>query len=51
MIQEGRSIFWEVRVLVIVRKKVHMSTCLIPNGYQDRAVGNYRYKSIVSGSK
>jgi len=33
------------------KKKVHMNTCLIPNGYPDRAVGDYKYKSIVSGSK
>ena len=37
--------------MVIVRKKVHMNTCLIPNGYPETAVGNYKYKSIVSGSK
>jgi len=29
MIQEDRSIFWEVIVLVIVRNKVHMNICLI----------------------
>jgi hypothetical protein len=38
MIQEERSIFWEMIALVIVRKNVHVNMCLILNGYQDRAV-------------
>jgi hypothetical protein len=33
MIQEERSVFWEVIVLVTVRKEVHMNMCLILNGY------------------
>jgi len=35
---KGKSIFWEVIGSVIVRKKVRMNTCLILNGYRDRAV-------------
>jgi len=34
----GSSILWEVIVLVVVRKKVHMYLWLILNGYWDRAV-------------
>jgi len=30
---EGNSIFWEVIVLVILRKKFHMNICLILNGF------------------
>jgi hypothetical protein len=51
VIQEDRSILWEVIVLVIVRKKVHMNMCLILNGYWARAVWIYKYKSIVNGTK
>jgi hypothetical protein len=32
-------------------KKVHIKMCLILNGYRDRAVGMYKYNSIVSGNK
>jgi hypothetical protein len=32
-------------------KKGPYEHVLIPNGYPDRAVGNYNYTSIVSGSK
>jgi hypothetical protein len=32
IILEERSVFWEVIVLVIVRKKVHTNMCLIING-------------------
>ena len=39
MIQEEISIFSEIIISVIVRKKtVHMNMCLIWNGYRDRAV-------------
>ena len=38
MIQEERSVVWEVIILVIGRKKVHMNMCLILNGYRDRAI-------------
>jgi len=33
VIQEERSIFSEVKISVIVRKEVHMTVCLILNGY------------------
>jgi hypothetical protein len=36
--QEERSIFWEVIVPAILRKKVYMNTCPIPNGFRDRAI-------------
>jgi len=32
MIQEERSIFWEVVLSVTVRTKRHVNTCLILNG-------------------
>jgi hypothetical protein len=32
-------------------KKVHINMCLILNGYRDRAVSIYKYKSIVNGNK
>ena len=35
---EERSIFFDVIVLVNVGKKVHMNLCIIPDGYQNRAV-------------
>ena len=31
---EEISIFWEVIILIPVRKKAHMNMCLILNGYQ-----------------
>jgi hypothetical protein len=31
--QEERSIFWEITVLVILRKTVYMNMCPIPNGF------------------
>jgi hypothetical protein len=37
-IQEGRSIFCDVIVSVIVRQEVHTNMCLVPNGYQHAAV-------------
>jgi hypothetical protein len=49
MIQEERSVFWEVMVRVIVRKNVHMNMCLILNVYRDRDVRTYKYYSIVNG--
>jgi len=30
--QKERSVFWEMTVSVIVRKKAHVSICLILNG-------------------
>ena len=41
----------KVIVSVIARKNVHMNTCLILNGYRDRAVWIYKYKSIVNDNK
>lgn len=38
VIQEERSLFWEVIVLVIVWKKVQMNMWLILNGYWDTTV-------------
>jgi hypothetical protein len=46
VIQEERSIFWEV-ISVIVRKKNHMNMWLILNNYQDRAVWISRPNSIT----
>ena len=51
MIQEVRSLFLEVIVLVILKKKVHMNMCLILNGYRDTAVRTYKYTSNVNGTK
>ena len=48
---EERSIFFDVIVLVNVGKKVHMNLCIIPDGYQNRAVWIYEYKSTVNGNK
>jgi hypothetical protein len=39
VIQEETSIFWEMTVLVIVRKKV-------PNGYRDRAVWIWHWNPL-----
>ena len=38
VIQEERSIFWDVIISVIVRKKVRINMCLILNDYGDKAV-------------
>jgi hypothetical protein len=38
VIQEERSMLWEVIVSAIVSKKVHMNMCPILNGYRDIAV-------------
>jgi hypothetical protein len=37
VMQEERSILWEVTVSVIVSKNVHMNMLLILNGYRDTA--------------
>jgi hypothetical protein len=42
MLQEERSIFWEVIVLVILSKKVCMHMYPIPDGFRDRAISLYR---------
>jgi len=49
VIQEERSTFWEMRVSVIVTKKIHKNVYL--SDYQDTAVGIYKYKSTVNGNK
>ena len=46
MIQEERSVFWEVIVSVIVRKKVHMNMCLVLTGYRNTAVRVYNAKAL-----
>jgi hypothetical protein len=35
VIQEGSAILWEMRVCVILSKKVHMNVGPILNGYRD----------------
>jgi hypothetical protein len=37
VIQEERSILWEVIVSMTVSKEVHMNVCQILNGYRDNA--------------
>jgi hypothetical protein len=44
--QEERPIFWEVIVTVILRKKVYMYMCPIPNGFRDRAISLYSSKIV-----
>ena len=51
VIQEERSIFWEVIVSVNVRERVHMNLDLILKFYWDRAVWIYKWKSIVNDNK
>jgi hypothetical protein len=38
LLREGRSVFWEVIVSVILNKKLYKNVCPIPNGFRDRAV-------------
>jgi hypothetical protein len=38
VIQEERSILWEVIVSMTMSKEVHMNVCKILNGYRDNAV-------------
>jgi hypothetical protein len=38
LLWEGRSIFWEVIVLVILSKKLYTNMCPILNGFRDRAI-------------
>jgi len=38
VIEEERSMFCGVIVLVIVKRKMNVNTCVILNGYRDRAV-------------
>ena len=51
VIQEERSIFWEMIVSIIVRSKVHTTMCIILNAYRNRAVWMYKYKSVVNGNE
>jgi hypothetical protein len=37
-VSEEKSIFWEMMISVIVRKKVHMNMCLNLNCYQGAAI-------------
>jgi len=34
----GKVSIWELTLSVIIREKVHMTMCLIVNGYRDTAV-------------
>jgi hypothetical protein len=38
LLWEGRSIFWDVIVSVILSKKNFMDMCSIPNGFRDRTI-------------
>jgi len=42
------SVFREV--ILLLEKKVNMNMCLILNGYRDRTVRIYKYKSNVNGN-
>jgi hypothetical protein len=46
VIQEERSMLWEVTVSVIVTITVYVNLCLILNGCEDRAVGISRTNSV-----
>jgi hypothetical protein len=39
--REGRSIFWEVIVSIILSKELYTNVCPIPNGFRDRAIWMY----------
>ena len=45
------SITFQVVVSVIARNTFLMNTCLILNGYRDRAVWIYKYTSLVNGNE
>jgi hypothetical protein len=38
LLREGRSIFWEVIVPVILSKQLYKNVCPIPNGFRDRDI-------------
>jgi hypothetical protein len=38
LLREGRSIFWEVIVSVILSEKLYKNVCPIPNGFRDTAI-------------
>jgi hypothetical protein len=46
MSQEGGSIFTEAMVSDIPSKNVYMYTCLVPNGFRDRAISLYSSKIV-----
>ena len=43
---EGKASIWELTVSVIIREKVHMTMCLILNGYWDTAVWISRHNYV-----
>jgi hypothetical protein len=45
--QEGRSIFWEVIILVILSKNLYMHMCHIPNVFRDRDISLYSSKLLI----
>jgi hypothetical protein len=47
VIQEEKSILWEVIVLAIVSRKVHMNMCPILNGCGDIAIEIKNYKTFT----
>jgi hypothetical protein len=44
--QEEMSVFWEVIVSIILRKKVYMYVCPIPNDFRDRVISLYSSKLV-----
>jgi hypothetical protein len=38
LLRDGRSVFWEVIVSVILSKKSYKNVCPSPNGFRDRAI-------------
>jgi hypothetical protein len=44
--QEGRSIFWEVIVLVIISNNAHIDVFLIPSVFRDRVISPYNFKIV-----
>jgi hypothetical protein len=51
MIQEERSVFWGDDIVAHCENEDCMNMCPILNGYGDRFVWIYKYKSIVNGNK
>ena len=45
-IQEERSVFWEMKISIFVRRKVNMNACLILNGYWGIVVWISRHNSV-----
>jgi hypothetical protein len=41
LLLEGKLLFWEVILSVILSQKLYMNMCPIPNGFRDRAVCLY----------